>query len=138
MLEGGCQCGDVRYRVAGEPVAVTACHCTECQRQSGSAFAMSMIVPRAAFRLTGETRSFTRRADSGAEVECLFCPRCGTRIYHVPASMPATLNVKPGTLDDTAWLEPVLHVWTASKQPWTPIPAGVATAERNPRRPRDA
>ena len=134
ILEGGCQCGKVRYRIEGDPLAVAACHCTECQRQSGSAFSMSMIVPREAFQPSGELRSFTRDAASGATVECFFCPQCGTRIHHQPSSMPKTVNVKPGTLDDTSWLQPALHVWVSSKQPWTPIPEGVPTTPGNPKR----
>ena len=132
-LVGGCQCGALRYRIEGEPLAVVACHCTECQRATGSAFGMSMVVPREAFQIvSGETRSFKRNAESGGSVECVFCPDCGTRITHKPSKMPATLNVKPGTLDDPSWLKPALHVWVGSKQPWTPIPDGVRCFEKNP------
>ena len=131
--EGGCQCGAVRYRLEGEPVALIACHCTECQRQSGSAFGMSLIVPKDAFQLlSGELKRFTRTADSGRSVECAFCPACGTRIYHEPSSRKDTLNIKPGTLDGTSWLSPALHVWTKSKQPWVPIPEGVRSFEGQP------
>lgn len=134
VMEGGCQCGELRYRVKGRPLATVACHCTECQRQSGSAFGMSMVVPRERFELlSGQPRTFTRDADSGAKVECAFCPGCGTRIYHAPSSMPETVNVKPGTLDDTSWLEPAAHVWVKRKQPWVMIPDGVPTREGNPR-----
>lgn len=131
--EGGCQCGTVRYRLEGEPVALVACHCTECQRQSGSAFGMSLIVPKDAFQLlSGEPKQFDRTADSGRSVECAFCPACGTRIYHEPSSSKDTLNIKPGTLDDTSWLSPALHVWTKSKQPWVLIPEGVRCFEGQP------
>ena len=131
--EGGCQCGAVRYRLEGEPVALTACHCSECQRQSGSAFGMSLIVSKDAFQLlSGEPKQFDRTADSGRSVECAFCPACGTRIYHEPTDRKDTLNIKPGTLDDTSWLSPALHVWTKSKQPWVLIPEGVRCFEGQP------
>ena len=131
--EGGCQCGSLRYRVDAEPLAIAACHCTECQRQSGSAFGMSMVVPRDGFRLTsGEPRTFTRAADSGGTVTCAFCPDCGTRIYHENHSLPGTVNVKPGTLDDTSDLAPRLHVWLASKQPWVPVPEDGRRFDKNP------
>ena len=81
--EGGCQCGEVRYQLEGEPLALVVCHCTACQRQSGSAFGMSLIVPKDAFHLVaGAPKNFTRSADSGRSVRCMFCPSCGTRIYH--------------------------------------------------------
>lgn len=132
--EGGCQCGAVRYRLVGDPVTTVACHCTECQRQSGSAFGMSLVVRREDFELlAGELRSFTRAADSGSTSEGFFCPGCGTRIYHQPAKLPTTVNVKPGTLDERSWLEPAAHVWVSSKQPWTPIPDGIPTFEKNPK-----
>ena len=81
--EGGCQCGRVRYRIEGEPVILGICHCSECQRQSGSAFGMSMVIPKPQFTLLqGELKSFTRSSESGRPVTCCFCPECGTRIYH--------------------------------------------------------
>jgi hypothetical protein len=123
LVEGGCQCGRVRYRLKGEPLGLAVCHCTECQRQSGSAFGMSLAVPRESFRLlSGELRMFTAACDSGRTKECAFCPSCGTRIYH--QGTEAAMSIKPGTLDETAWLEPSAHYWTKSRQPWVPIPDG--------------
>jgi len=131
--EGGCVCGKIRYAVTGEPVAVVACHCRDCQTQSGSAFGMTMVVPRASFELlAGEPRSFGSRAESGSAKDCVFCGDCGTRIYNILEKLPATYNLKPGTLDDTSWLRPVAHVWVERKQPWVAIPAGCRQFERNP------
>lgn len=131
--QGGCACGKIRYAVTGEPAAVVACHCRDCQVQSGSAFGMTMLVPRASFaRLAGEPRSFAMRADSGGAKECFFCGDCGTRIYNVLEKLPASYNLKPGTLDDTSWLRPAFHVWVARKQPWVPIPDGCRQFEGNP------
>ncbi len=135
VRSGACQCGALRYEIVGEPIAVAACHCRDCQRQSGSAFSLSMLVPREAFHwLSGEPATFSTTADSGASKDCVFCGTCGGRIYNALGSMPATLNVKPGTLDDTSWFEPRLHTWLERKQPWVPIPEGSAQFERNPRR----
>jgi hypothetical protein len=121
--DGGCQCGGVRYRLEGEPLGLAVCHCTECQRQSGSAFGMSLAIPREAFRLlAGELKRFSVRCDSGRIKECAFCPSCGTRIHHRVGE--AVLSLKPGTLDDTSWLSPDAHYWTKRKQPWAPIPDG--------------
>ena len=130
---GRCQCGAVKYQLTGEPLALGVCHCSECQRQSGSAFGMSLIVPAESFDLVqGELKTFTRKADSGATVECSFCPTCGTRIHHRPAAMAGTVNIKPGTLDDTSWLSPDIHIWTGSKQPWVPISDEVPCIEGQP------
>ena len=130
---GGCQCGAVRYEVVGEPRQVIVCHCKECQRQSGSAFGMTMVVDEAALRIVqGEPKTFTRKTDSGRELLCGFCPQCGTRIYHKPQYRPGTISVKPGTLDDTGWLKPGTHLWTVRKQGWVQIPGDVDAYEKEP------
>ena len=121
--EGGCQCGSVRYRLNAEPLALAVCHCRDCQRQSGSAFALSLFVPRKAFRLlSGELKTFATVCDSGRTKECAFCGSCGTRIYH---QGKRGMSIKAGTLDDTSNLSPDAHYWTKRKQPWVEIPDGV-------------
>ena len=120
---GGCQCGSVRYRLKAEPLALAVCHCRECQRQSGSAFALSLNVPTEAFSLvSGELKTFTTVCDSGRTKECAFCGSCGTRIYH---RGKWGMSIKAGTLDDTSNLSPNAHYWTKRKQPWVQIPEGV-------------
>lgn len=126
---GGCQCGSVRYVVATEPIRVIVCHCKECQRQSASAFGMSMPVKKDGLSITGVTKQFTRMADSGNEVTGVFCPECGVRIYHALGSAPDVASIKPGTLDDTSWLRPDTFIWMKSAQGWVPVPDGVKTTE---------
>lgn len=129
---GGCQCGAIRYELSAAPVSLAACHCSECKRQSGSAFGMSLIVPREAFSVRGSLRSWSRPADRGGTVECFFCPECGTRIYHESTNMTLTYNVKAGTLDDPMWLEPKVHVFTKRKLPWVRVPDGVPSLDEGP------
>lgn len=127
-MEGGCQCGAVRYRIEGRPLGLAVCHCGGCQKQSGSAFGMSLAVPRDAFRLlAGELRSFATACDSGRTKRCSFCPACGTRIHH--QIFEGALSVKAGTLDDTSRLAPAAHYWTKRKQAWVPIPEGARCFE---------
>lgn len=131
--EGGCQCGAVRYRLTEEPVMLAICHCKDCQRQSGSAFGMSLVVPKSGFSLlSGTLKTFERLADSGRKLSCSFCPECGTRIHHEPRYAEGILNIKAGTLDDTSWLEPRVSVWMRSKQPWVVLPEGLPTIEMQP------
>ncbi len=135
-LTGGCQCGAVRYAIAAAPLTLYACHCSDCQRQTGSAFALSLMVPRAAVLITQGTPAAWQRpgshTSSGTPAECLFCPACGARLYHLPSRNPAMAVVKPGTLDDTSWLEPVGHIWTRSAQPWVSFAAGTLLYEGQP------
>ena len=132
-LTGGCQCGGIRYEVTGVPQQLVVCHCTDCQRQLGSAFGMTLVVNEEDFRLTqGELKTYASKSDAGRAKLGAFCPGCGTRIYHKPEWRKGTVSVKPGTLDDTRTLKPNSHVWTASKQPWIAIPEDVEAFDKNP------
>lgn len=116
--EGGCTCGEVRYRLNGEPVFLTICHCTECQRQSGSAFGMSLRMRRGDVILTrGDLKRWIRIADNGNAVGLAFCANCGTRIWHEPEEQEF-VHIKPGTLDDTSGLEPRYQSYTTRKHAW--------------------
>ena len=119
VLEGGCQCGAVRYRITGAPLTLYACHCTDCQKQASSAFGLSLWVRRDDFEVTrGEPKLWRRRAESGRMKACAFCADCGSRIYHASEGDPEVFSVKGGSLDDTRWLRPLGHIWTRSAQPW--------------------
>jgi hypothetical protein len=129
-VEGGCVCGAVRYRLSGRPRTLYACYCHDCQRFSGGAHSMSMPVAAADVTLlAGETARYDKTADSGRIVAVHFCARCATRLWHAPSRSPDVLNLKPGTLDDTSWIVPVAHVWTASRQAGAAIPAGALSYE---------
>ena len=130
-LTGGCQCGAVRYTVGEAPLTLYACHCEQCQEQSGSAFGMSLIVPLAGFAIDGPTDHPRRTAPSGNESDCHFCRHCGTRIVHIRVGAERGA-LKPGTLDRREWLEPVAHIWTSEKQGWTVIPDGVRDVPGQP------
>jgi hypothetical protein len=132
-LSGGCQCGALRYEIRAEPTTLYACHCTECQRQSASAFSLSMVVPRQSVVITSGTPKVWRRLhESGRVIDCVFCGDCGARIYHEPERNPAVTIVKPGTLDDTSWLYPVGHIWTGSAQRWPGIPKDTVNYDKQP------
>lgn len=133
LYQGGCQCGGIRYEVTSEPRQVVACHCTDCQCQSGSAFGMTMVVPEDSFRISkGKPKLYRSTSPTGRAKLGAFCSDCGTRIYHQPEWRKGTISVKPGTLDDTTWLRPQIHIWTGSKQPWVIIPDGIESHEGQP------
>ena len=132
-LTGTCQCGEVRYVVTSEPIATVACHCRDCQKLSASAFSLTMVIPRDAFKLeSGELAVFERPADMGGTARCYFCPACGNRVYHENPRLPGFLRLKPGGLDDTSCIVPEAHVWTSRAQPWFRFPEGVPVFETQP------
>ncbi len=118
-IVGGCQCAAIRYRISCEPIVVYACHCTDCQKQSSSAFGISVWVPRREFNLvSGELKSWSTVSDSGKSKQCAFCAECGSRIYHVSERDPETLSVKGGSMDNARYLSPAGHIWIKSAQQW--------------------
>lgn len=131
-MVGGCQCGQVRYQITGPPPAVYACHCRECQKQSTSAFALSMPVAREHFSLHGNVAKWQRQSYSGGTTDCHFCPDCGTRIYHSSSRSPALITVKSGSLDDQSSLIPIAHLWVARKQSWLLLDENVAMHQTQP------
>jgi len=131
-FEGGCQCGAVRYRIEGRRPPVYACHCRECQKQSASGFGLSMPVRGAKFAVTGTTARWERGSDGGGRTRCVFCPICGSRLYHISSVTPDRVTVKAGSLDDTSWLRPVAHIWVSRKQPWVELDPAVPAMESQP------
>jgi hypothetical protein len=122
-LDGSCLCGAVTYRCEAEPLATVVCHCTECQRQTGASFSLNVAVLRDAFEARGDSLAeyTTVGTDTGKKVARRFCRECGSPIVSLSEALPEVALIKAGTLDDTSWLEPTLHVWCDSAQSWVPL-----------------
>ncbi|WP_051243129.1 GFA family protein [Azohydromonas australica] len=130
---GHCQCDAVRYCLTGEPLTLFACHCTDCQRQSSSAFGMALWVRKADVEmLSGEMKEWVRELPSGRRMACRFCPDCGTRLFHQVLGQEEVMSIKPGTLEDTRGLQPVGHIWTSRRQPWVQLDEGSLHYPGNP------
>ncbi|MFI9388167.1 GFA family protein [Kutzneria sp. NPDC052558] len=128
MNSGHCLCGAISYRLTAKPDAVVLCHCEECQRHSGSAFSVNVLVARDAVEITGTPRSHqTVGAENGHLRDRLFCGDCGTPIFTVMHERPEIIIVKAGTLDDRSGVNPVAEVWWRRAQDWI---------EPSPTRPR--
>lgn len=130
---GGCQCGAARYVITGEPLALYVCHCLECRKQSASAFGLSLILRREQLRLTsGTTWSWSRPADSGRTVRCIFCPLCGSRLWHDSPEDEEEISLKAGSLDQPVDLGRAIHIWTLRKLPGVVIPDGATQFPEEP------
>jgi hypothetical protein len=114
---GGCLCGAVRYRLAARPLAINACHCTDCKKLTGATNLLMILAPRAAFAHEGATERYRKRADSGNEIDIVRCPTCGVRLWHEALSAPALVIVAVGTLDDPSWAIPSSHIWVKRASP---------------------
>ena len=129
---GGCLCGDVRYTVTEDPVTLYACHCTDCQRETGAAFTLSAVVRSEALVLTsGAPREFSCELSDGRTKSASYCPRCITKLWG-RSTTTGLANLDVGTLDDTSWVAPAGHIWTRSAQSWLTLPEGSLAFEAAP------
>ena len=120
-LDGRCLCGSITYTSsADEPLLTGICHCSDCQRSTGSAFSIIVGVPLESLEISGESLKVfdTMGEDREAIAHRSFCGDCGSPIMSVLDDMPAMAVLKAGTLDDTSWLQPDLEFWARSAQPW--------------------
>ena len=118
-LGGGCFCGQLRYRITRPPLFTMACHCTDCQQMTASAFSLGLVVPREGLALTGaEPRGIAKVADSGGFSTRFVCPACATWTHTETSNAPDVTVVRPSSLDDRALVPPVAQIFTRSAHPW--------------------
>lgn len=118
-FSGGCLCGAIRYESSAEPVFSINCHCRDCQRTTGTAYAPVLVVPKDAVKITqGEPTCYTVTADSGETVSRGFCPECGAGIFSKLSANPDMMGLKAASLDDPSWFKPAMDIYTDSAQPW--------------------
>lgn len=117
-MDGSCLCGDITYTVADDPELLLVCHCANCQRQTGSAFSLLYGALRAGVQISGSPTTYADKGDSGADVDRLFCPRCGSCILANAALLPDISFVFGGTLNDRSRLAPNTQIFCDSAQPW--------------------
>ena len=122
--EGGCTCGAVRYRMMTTPLFVHCCHCRWCQRETGSAFALNAIIEAdRVILLQGKTEIVDTPSNSGRGQRITRCPQCRIALWSNYAGAGGAIHfVRVGTLDNPDSLEPDIHIFTASKQPWVVLP----------------
>ena len=131
-MDGGCSCGAVRYRLKAKPIIVHCCHCTWCQRETGSAFAVNAFIEASQVEtLKGQPVQQTLPSLSGKGQVFWRCADCGVTVWSNYADAGPNFHfVRVGTLDDPAQTPPDIHIYTSSKQPWVILPDGVpAVAE---------
>ncbi|MFC3070873.1 GFA family protein [Phenylobacterium soli] len=127
---GGCACGAVRYRLTSGPMFVHCCHCQDCQRQAGSAFAANALIETDRIVIEqGRTSAYPMPTDSGWPHDIHRCEACGTALWSDYGRRPAIRFVRATTLDDRGALEPDVHIFTRSKLPWVRLAEGARVFE---------
>ena len=127
FFEGGCTCRQVRYRLISKPMFVHCCHCYWCQRETGSAFVLNALIEADRMQmLAGEAKAVDTPTQSGKGQRISRCPACSIALWsNYSGAGEAIRFVRVGTLDEPWRLPPDIHIFTASKQPWVVLPAGI-------------
>jgi len=121
-MTGGCSCGAVRYRLTDEPLIVHCCHCLNCQRQTGSAFVINLLIETDRVEVTsGEPQPVDVPRDDGSPQRIHRCPTCQVAVFS-EYGWPELLFVRGGTLDEPSAVKPDVHIFTKSKVPWVVLP----------------
>lgn len=121
-LNGGCLCGAIRYEISQALPSIVACHCTHCQKASGSGASHNAILPAEAFHLrSGQPKHFSDTAESGNRLLRHFCGDCGSPIFSQREYAPGIVVLKVGSLDESSNMRVVMDIWTRSARPWMHI-----------------
>lgn len=131
-IDGGCHCGFIQYEGEAEPDKTAICHCTDCQKLSGSAFRTVTPVHSDSFRLTaGQPTIYVKTGESGNQRQQAFCPRCGSPIFSAdPADGPKTYMIRAGTIRQRDQFVPKVQLWSRSRQQWIHDFASVRQVEK--------
>jgi len=126
-LEGGCDCGRIRYRMETAPLIVHCCHCRWCQRETGTAFALNALIEAERLvHLKEEPEVIDTPSQSGRGQKIARCPLCRIAVWsYYGGAGPILRFIRVGTLDTPQVLRPDIHIFTASRQPWVVLPEGV-------------
>ena len=120
MISGGCYCGAVRYESRGKLLRFVNCHCPDCRKFSGSAFASVLAAEDEGFRVTsGADRLVAYESSPGKHRS--FCRTCGCHVFARADARPGLVMIRAGTLDDDPGMKPQCHIWVKAKAPWHDI-----------------
>ena len=129
-LDGGCGCGEIRYRLTSAPMFVHCCHCLNCQRQTGSAFVINLLIEAERVEaVRGVPIPIAAPTDGGSPQRIFRCPKCFVGVWSEYGGRPEVRFVRGGTLDDPSAVSPDVHIYVRSKLPWIKLPESVPAFE---------
>ena len=132
LLSGSCLCGAVRYTCLAQPAATVVCHCLDCKKHTGSAYATAMFLLKTELEVTGELQTFDKETDSGSIMTRSFCGTCGGHISEWTTAYPEHIVVHAGTLDDPTQVSPDSQCWTPRTLHWINDVGALKGFEKDP------
>jgi hypothetical protein len=131
-ITGGCLCGAVRYTAEADPTSATICHCRDCQKFTGSAFAALVMVSKEMLRIDGTLKTFRSIGGSGNPILRHFCPECGASIAEEPGARPGILVLNVGTFDDPGVSRPAREIFRDDALPWVEVHGDIQRFTKRP------
>ena len=132
-ISGSCLCGAVTYSADAEPAMIAVCHCPDCQKQTGTAFSVNVLVPGDKVEMSGESLSqYVVKGDSGENVTRNFCNKCGSPLSTVLDGFGGLAAIKAGTMKDNSWVKPGIQIWCDSAKTWGVLDDDIQKAPKNP------
>ena len=132
---GHCLCGNVSFKLVGEPLATRVCWCRDCQHLAANG-TVNMLVPADALAISGAVAEFTKTADSGNQVTRQFCPNCGTHLFALSAARPQFRVLRAGNLDNPSSIKPNMNIWADSAPEWACIDPSIERVAQQPLPPK--
>ena len=130
-LTGSCLCGDIRYRLTGEPVVSRICWCRDCQHISSNG-TVNVIFDASSIEITGNPIEYVSVADSGNHVRRRFCQKCGCHLFADNTGRPGLTVVRAGTLDEPSLVSPSANIWASSAPTWACLNTAMQRFEKQP------
>lgn len=133
-INGNCHCGNISYTAEIDNQKVVLCHCTDCQKMSGSAFRSIVFASEGSFSMNGTIKEYIKHsADSGNPRIQGFCPECGTQIYAAPVGNdPKPYALRLSTIEQYDQLTPTIEIWCDSRQSWVKPIEGTKQIAKQP------
>jgi hypothetical protein len=129
---GGCRCGSITLRIANEPKLMAQCHCSDCQKATGTGHVSAAFFADEDVTVSGDAKGYTVTADSGNQSTRYFCPDCGSRLYGNNTGRPGITSIAVGCLDDHSWYSPGAVVYTKRRQDWDHTSTDIANFDAMP------
>jgi len=130
QLSGGCHCGAVSYKVAGEPLRMAQCHCNACRRTTGTGHLVQAFFNKDDVAISGKTKTHQSTSDSGNIRTRHFCPVCGSRLFSENAKAPGVIGIAAGSFDDSSWFKPEVILYVSERPAWDMIAPEIPTHEQ--------
>lgn len=127
--KASCSCGQLSALATGEPVRVSVCHCTACQRRTGSVFGAQSRFPEQCVAVSGESRKYARVAESGHTLTFFFCPTCGATVYYTNDALPGFVGIPVGAFADPSFNTPTFSVYERSMHAWVAFATAVERSQ---------